>query len=227
MKHDSNKKYIFLNKKYSLFLSLLFLINFSSSVFSQVTDWITSKTTIAAIIVGGIILFHEKIYWSIANFFDRKAKESMRLKPIKSEEMIDVLKNSDYSSTVIFQLRNQKDLRQFEEVIDRELITHYKKTIQEALKHTPFNERTKWIQQAEEVLLFSKWGNLIGINEYSQKLYVTKDGTERGWGGTKYRALEELKSETEDFSTIEYIHSDEKPDKIALFLNFVGFNVQG
>jgi len=96
------------------------------------------------------------------------------------------------------------------------LIDHYAQKIREALRAIPLDERATWASNFR-LILSIKLENFVkkdGVKKYYAGLLPTivreNDGSEIGIAGTKFRAMEKVKDETDDFATIPFDGSLQK-----------------
>lgn len=203
----------------NIFFIILMIFSVSSrncSGFDAVSEllsiyaWIPKKTIACIGITVGILYVFR---YNILSFIDRKAKEKFKPKPISSDEMISILQKSSYAPSVISRLRNQGLTKQDKQKLDQKLISHYKKAICEALSHIEPSKRQIWFEEATDLLIFNK-NTILGkygelSRENSDYRCAISDGSERAQTGTKYEALTQVKDETKQFSTLEYVQNSE------------------
>lgn len=110
-----------------------------------------------------------------------------------------------------------------EKVLNDLLIDHYAQKIRQALQAIPVDERATWASDFRLILSigldhFLKEG---GVKRYYAGQLPTiggvDDGSEIGIAGTKFRAMEKIKNETNDFATIPFDASLSKTTPAEFF----------
>jgi len=162
------------------------------SILNTMNEWSAQKTlAVATAAIISLAAFYNKN--TIQKWFNNlmsKIPGKSTDKPAESTKhaLVSYLQDRQYDPSVIAQLRESYQDPEIIAIIDRELKSHYENKIKLALQTIPLEDRSKWIQNAENILLFEpKQGNQPQQHRTDIKL-----GSELGMHGTKYQALEKV-----------------------------------
>jgi hypothetical protein len=138
-----------------------------------------------------------------AEWSQNKIKELREKTSSRRELKYDRIAKKEYYET------HNQPLSHLKDALDALLIDHYDQKIRAALEGVPVSERTAWVDEFQLILA-------IGLKDFYNRgkeryeagqlsvINSVNDGSEIGIDGTKYLALKQVKTATNNFTKIPF-----------------------